>query len=322
MHKAKKESKESAKAVNLEAKGARPCPIPDGLPKTREELEEEEKARMPDSPYTKLLRAKGTHPVCGLTNMVAFGCFLFSLYPSLFFSIIFLHYLDVEAASIARRQLLGDNGELPDTYEYAMTINMTFANARLKKAYVALQAWKKSIYSDPTNFTANWEGTMYNNFEGQVPSALFEKNLDAIFINNNRFHSTIPENLGNSNASVVVLANNKFYGCIPSSIGKMGNSLDELVFTNNELSAVCPRRLLLTSLKLFDTLAEISSLDPYLRICNPCRKSKSLTLHATSSWEMSQRTPVPCPIWPISHSLTTTSTAWIKHVLHHTPMIV
>ncbi|MCD7462974.1 hypothetical protein HAX54_049698 [Datura stramonium] len=69
MHKAKKESKESAKAVNLEAKGARPCPIPDGLPKTREELEEEEKARMPDSPYTKLLRAKGTHPVWYSTTL-------------------------------------------------------------------------------------------------------------------------------------------------------------------------------------------------------------------------------------------------------------
>ncbi|KAJ8572315.1 hypothetical protein K7X08_008826 [Anisodus acutangulus] len=63
MHIAKKESKESAKAVNLEAKAAkRPCPIPDGLPKTREELEEEENARMTDSPYTKLLRARGTHP--------------------------------------------------------------------------------------------------------------------------------------------------------------------------------------------------------------------------------------------------------------------
>lgn len=64
MHKAKKESKESAKPVNLDAQRAGGlCPIPDGLPKSREELEEEEKARMPDSPYTKLLRAKGTHPV-------------------------------------------------------------------------------------------------------------------------------------------------------------------------------------------------------------------------------------------------------------------
>ncbi|KZV41144.1 hypothetical protein F511_10278 [Dorcoceras hygrometricum] len=38
------------------------CPIPDGLPKSREELEEEERGRMPDSPFTRLLRAKGRHP--------------------------------------------------------------------------------------------------------------------------------------------------------------------------------------------------------------------------------------------------------------------
>ncbi|KAH9695772.1 CCG-binding protein 1 [Citrus sinensis] len=37
-------------------------PVPDGLPKTLEELEEEERARMPDSPYTRLLRAKGRLP--------------------------------------------------------------------------------------------------------------------------------------------------------------------------------------------------------------------------------------------------------------------
>ncbi|KAF3664337.1 CCG-binding protein 1 [Capsicum chacoense] len=69
MHKARNRSKESAKAMNLEAEGARHCPIPDGLPKTREELEEEEKARMPDSPYTKLLRARGTHPVWYSTTL-------------------------------------------------------------------------------------------------------------------------------------------------------------------------------------------------------------------------------------------------------------
>ncbi|KAF3775426.1 CCG-binding protein 1 [Nymphaea thermarum] len=38
------------------------CPIPDGLPKTQEEIEEEEAARMPDSPFTRLLRSKGRHP--------------------------------------------------------------------------------------------------------------------------------------------------------------------------------------------------------------------------------------------------------------------
>lgn len=36
--------------------------VPDGLPKSQQELEEEEKSRMPDSAFTRLLRAKGTIP--------------------------------------------------------------------------------------------------------------------------------------------------------------------------------------------------------------------------------------------------------------------
>lgn len=51
-----------AKPLNAEKAGRIPCPIPDGLPKSKEELEEEEGARMPDSPFTRLLRTKGRLP--------------------------------------------------------------------------------------------------------------------------------------------------------------------------------------------------------------------------------------------------------------------
>jgi hypothetical protein len=40
----------------------RPFPIPDGLPKTQEELDEEAEALMPDSDYTRLLRRMGRYP--------------------------------------------------------------------------------------------------------------------------------------------------------------------------------------------------------------------------------------------------------------------
>ncbi|KAK1299917.1 hypothetical protein QJS10_CPB13g00179 [Acorus calamus] len=59
--KIKKDHKEPKK-TKTELAEERHSPIPDGLPKTQEELEEEEKARMPDSPFTRLLRSKGTHP--------------------------------------------------------------------------------------------------------------------------------------------------------------------------------------------------------------------------------------------------------------------
>lgn len=60
----KKKEKEAQKPAlsTSEAQRERPFPIPDGLPKTKDELEEEEKARMPDSPFTRLLRSKGRHP--------------------------------------------------------------------------------------------------------------------------------------------------------------------------------------------------------------------------------------------------------------------
>lgn len=43
-------------------KRERLSPVPDGLPKTQAELDEEEKCRMPDSPFTRLLRNKGKFP--------------------------------------------------------------------------------------------------------------------------------------------------------------------------------------------------------------------------------------------------------------------
>lgn len=46
----------------LKEESRRPFPEPDGLPKTQEELEEEEKAMMPESSYTRLLRTKGCFP--------------------------------------------------------------------------------------------------------------------------------------------------------------------------------------------------------------------------------------------------------------------
>ncbi|KAL2344869.1 hypothetical protein Fmac_006154 [Flemingia macrophylla] len=62
MHKLKKDGMNLSNDVLKSEKDERHCPIPDGLPKSDDELMEEEKARMPDSPYTKLLRTMGSHP--------------------------------------------------------------------------------------------------------------------------------------------------------------------------------------------------------------------------------------------------------------------
>ncbi|RZR94035.1 hypothetical protein BHM03_00022637 [Ensete ventricosum] len=196
---------------------------------------------------------------------------------------------DAEAASVARRQLLASptkGGDLPDDFEFDVKVDVPISNPGLRRAYIALQAWLRAMYSDPSNFTGNWVGPdvcgyngvfcshalddpavsvvagvdlngadiaghlpsfsrlvhlheldvsnnrfvgpfpmvvvclpsltyvdlRFNDFEGALPPELFDKELDAIFLNDNLFSSHIPDNFGNSTASVVVLANNKLGG--------------------------------------------------------------------------------------------------------------
>ncbi|KAA8534899.1 hypothetical protein F0562_029885 [Nyssa sinensis] len=80
----------------------------------------------------------------------------------------------------------------------------------------------------------------FNNFAGPIPEDLFNKRLDAIFLNNNQFDGQIPANLGNSPASVINLANNKLSGNIPFSFGYMGSGLKEILFLNNQLTGCIP----------------------------------------------------------------------------------
>jgi len=226
-----------------------------------------------------------------------------------------------------------------------------FPNPRLRASYAALQAWKRTaIFSDPSNFTANWVGPnvcayngvycaplpgsshevvvagidlnhadiagylpaslllgvpdlalfhinsnrfcgvvprtfahlheldlsnnrfvggfpevvlsmpalryldlRFNDFEGSIPPQLFDRPLDAIFLNSNRLRNPIPANLGNSPASVVVLAHNRLGGCIPPSIGRMADTLNEIVLIADELTGCVPPQVgLLRKLTVFD----------------------------------------------------------------------
>ncbi|TVU23734.1 hypothetical protein EJB05_26113, partial [Eragrostis curvula] len=78
-----------------------------------------------------------------------------------------------EASYIAHRQMLAmkqaeANGDLPAEkadFEFDDRVfgsgaggAATFPNPRLRRAYIALQAWRRAFYSDPRGFTANWAG--------------------------------------------------------------------------------------------------------------------------------------------------------------------
>ncbi|MBA0633828.1 hypothetical protein Godav_025663, partial [Gossypium davidsonii] len=249
------------------------------------------------------------------------------------------------ATSDNRRRVFYYGGEFKSGADFDSVLpssSLTFDNPRLKSAYIALQAWKQAIISDPLNLTSNWVGSnvcnytgvfcspalddpaiitvagidlnhgdiagtlpeelgllndialfhvnsnrfcgeipwsfkelkrlfeldlsnnrfagkfpyvvlripnlkfldiRFNEFEGKVPKALFEKKLDAIFMNNNRFAFELPENIGNSPASVIVLANNRFHGCLPRSMGNMSGTLNEVVLSNNGLHSCLPEEI-------------------------------------------------------------------------------
>jgi hypothetical protein len=63
MHKLKKNGfSKLANELKSEDDEQTHCPKPDGLPKSADEMMEEEQGRMPDSPYTRLLRTMGRFP--------------------------------------------------------------------------------------------------------------------------------------------------------------------------------------------------------------------------------------------------------------------
>ncbi|KAK1354830.1 leucine-rich repeat extensin-like protein 4 [Heracleum sosnowskyi] len=93
----------------------------------------------------------------------------------------------------------------------------------------------------------------FNSFQGPIPDDIFNKRLDAIFLNNNLFDGEIPQNLGNSPASVINLANNKLTGDIPFSFGYMSPKLKEVLFLNNQLTGCIPEGVgLWSDLQVFD----------------------------------------------------------------------
>ncbi|AQK70415.1 Leucine-rich repeat extensin-like protein 6 [Zea mays] len=103
----------------------------------------------------------------------------------------------------------------------------------------------------PTLFDKPLDAIFLNDsrFDFELPDslgnspALFDKPLDAIFVNDRRFDFELPDSLGNSPASVLVLANLRLRGCIPRSVGRMAGTLAELVALNSGLRSCLPQEL-------------------------------------------------------------------------------
>ena len=90
-------------------------------------------------------------------------------------------------------------GAIPPTFE--VQNDAPLVNERLKKAYVALQAWKEAIYSDPLNTTGNWVGEDVCSYNGVFCApAIDDPTLNVVAgvdLNNADIAGHLPEELGN-----------------------------------------------------------------------------------------------------------------------------
>jgi len=137
------------------------------------------------------------------------------------------------------------SGTVPETFKDLVSLQeLDLSNNQLSGSFPLVTLYMPSlIYLD----------IRFNSFSGSLPQELFNKNLDAIFLNNNEFEGEIPTNLGNSPASVINLANNRLSGNIPASFGFMGSKIKEILFLNNQLTGCIPEGVgLFTEMEVLD----------------------------------------------------------------------
>ncbi|KAL4303079.1 hypothetical protein GQ457_10G016350 [Hibiscus cannabinus] len=149
---------------------------------------------------------------------------------------------------------LGSGGE----FEFdSVSASLTFDNSRLKRAYVALQAWKQAIISDPFNLTSNWVGSDVCNYTGVFCSPALDnpaiETVAGIDLNHGDISGSLPEELGLLNdISLFHVNTNRFCGKLPWSFEEM-KYLYELDISNNRFSGKFPYVVLrIQSLRFLD----------------------------------------------------------------------
>ncbi|KAM5578174.1 pollen-specific leucine-rich repeat extensin-like protein 1 [Rosa sericea] len=131
------------------------------------------------------------------------------------------------------------------------------SNARLDRAFLALQAWKRVIYSDPYNFTANWKGPSVCTYKGvycaPAPDEPKTQVVAGIDLNKADIAGFLPDELGLlSDLALIHLNSNRFCGILPQSLANL-TLLNELDLSNNRFVGPFPTVVLsLPSLKYLD----------------------------------------------------------------------
>ncbi|KAK1664778.1 hypothetical protein QYE76_052937 [Lolium multiflorum] len=137
-----------------------------------------------------------------------------------------------EASTIARRQLLAF--EQHDDHAH-IDINIKISNPRLLAAHTALQSLKHALYSDPGNFTGNWDGPDVCAYNGVfcvlAPDDPSSSVVASVDMNGADVAGHLPKEIV-SDLPVLHLSSNRFCGIIPEEIKKM-TQLYEFDASNN-----------------------------------------------------------------------------------------
>ncbi|CAD5312483.1 unnamed protein product [Arabidopsis thaliana] len=134
---------------------------------------------------------------------------------------------------------------------------LKFENPKLRQAYIALQSWKKAIFSDPFNFTANWNGSDVCSYNGIycAPSPSYPKTrvVAGIDLNHADMAGYLASELGLlSDLALFHINSNRFCGEVPLTFNRM-KLLYELDLSNNRFVGKFPKVVLsLPSLKFLD----------------------------------------------------------------------
>nr|XP_043639798.1 leucine-rich repeat extensin-like protein 4 [Erigeron canadensis] len=161
-------------------------------------------------------------------------------------------YLAVSFSNIAAK-----HRHSPITNHHTHHQQKEASNPRLQQAYLALQAWKKVIYSDPFNTTLDWTGPSVCNYTGvycaPFPNDTNIETVAGIDLNHADIAGFLPDELGLlSDLALLHLNSNRFCGILPLTLSNL-TLLFELDLSNNRFVGPFPFVVMsLPSLKFLD----------------------------------------------------------------------
>lgn len=135
--------------------------------------------------------------------------------------------------------------------------SLVFENNRIQNAYIALQALKQAILSDPLNFTTNWVGSNVCSYTGiYCAQALDNPNIRTVAgidLNHADIAGYLPDELGLlTDLALFHINSNRFCGTVPHTFEKL-KLLFELDLSNNRFAGKFPKVVLsLPVLKFLD----------------------------------------------------------------------